>query len=316
MMITDERVENAIKLIARSADIKSHIKNDPLLYASLLKAAKRYIAGEDIASLLERGKYLTSKGYTLSLEYIGEDLLQAEECVAAKDEIVRFAGECTFDDANVSLDLSHIGLAVDPALTREHLIEILEQAQRSNMDVMISMEDSSRTDRILELYTEMSKSFRNVGITMQAHLKRTMQDMQSIMQIPGKVRVVKGVYHESDSIAYPHDEMLNERYLDIVDRLVKAEHDVSIASHDERIIDASFDRGYLDFSFVEVEMLHGMRPNLLRSVKDRGGKARVYLTYGDDWHLHVFHRLAEYPPNLYKAILDIANVQESEPETY
>ncbi|WZY00952.1 proline dehydrogenase family protein [Bacillus sp. FSL W7-1360] len=310
-----------LKKIARDPEAKKKIQTTPALYDSLLVAAKRYISGEKREEGIEKAKQLVSDGYRVSLELLGEDMTEASQCIDAKEEfcaLIREIGKHPeLHGAVVSFDLSQIGLLVDQMLTEQHLLEMARLAKENQSVLMISMENSRATDTILALYGKAASLFpENVGITIQAYLKRTPEDLLQLLQYPGKIRIVKGVYNEPAEISIPRSDRLNERFVELVTRAVDAEHKISIATHDEHILSKLEEQGYLTCDHVEVEMLYGVRPNLLKSLKEQGCNARVYVTYGMDWHLHFFHRLAEYPPNVYAALEDMFNPARVEENFY
>ncbi len=209
--------------------------------------------------------------------------------------------------STVSFDLSHIGLSVDPETAYNHLLELAKKANLYGVTLMISMEESSKTDDILDIYKKTTKQYPNVGITIQAHLYRSNNDIQELVHYPGKIRVVKGAYQETADAAMSRSKELNNCYLKLVEQLIEANHPVSIATHDEMLIQEMEKRQYLNHPNVEMEMLYGIRPDLLRDLKSKGYNCKVYLTYGKEWYLYLCHRVAEYPENLYRAVTDMIN---------
>ncbi len=303
------QVAQALKSIARNQQIKSFIQQSSELYPLLLKAAKRFVAGEKKQEGIETANELISKGYFISLEYIGENTTNLEECIKAKDEflsLIEEMGSISMKQT-VSLDLSHIGLSVNPDLAFDHLLEIAKKAKQYEITVMISMEESSKTDAILDIYKKTTEQYPNVGITLQAHLYQSSNDFQELIHYPGRIRVVKGAYQESAEIAMPRSMELNHRYLEFVEELIEANHPVSIATHDEILIQEMEHRQLLSRSNVEIEMLFGIVPDLLKDLKGRGYNCKIYLTYGQEWYLYLCHRIAEYPENLYTAVTDMIN---------
>ncbi|MDR6224405.1 proline dehydrogenase family protein [Desmospora profundinema] len=319
-MRTEEgKAANALKSIARDPRIKTYIQQSPDLYPLLYRAAKRFITGETRKDGISKAKELVSKGYSISLEYIGENTKSVKECIESKNEFLALIKEANYSDltgVTVSLDLSHIGLTEDPGLAYDHLVELTEEAQSKDFSIMISMEESEKTDAILDIYKRASKRYSNVGITIQAHLHRSTDDIQELLDYPGKIRIVKGAYQEPSEKALPRSEALNKRYMELIDRLVKAEHPVSIATHDEAIIQEARRREILDARCVEMEMLYGIRPDRVKGLKDEGVNTKVYLTYGVEWYLYVCHRLAEYPPNIYTAIADMVEPDGADKSYY
>ncbi|MGG2091793.1 proline dehydrogenase family protein [Bacillus sp. S13(2024)] len=307
-MTTPEfRVAQALKSIARNEHIKSYVQQSTELYALLLQAAKRFVTGETRHEGIATAKELLTKGYLTSLEFIGENTKDLEECCKAKNEflnLIEDMGALSMKQT-VSLDLSHIGLSINPETAYIHLMELAERAKTYEIIIMISMEESSKTADILTIYKKTTEQYPNVGITIQAHLYRSNNDIQELIHYPGKIRVVKGAYQEVSDIAMPRSTDLNQRYLQLVEQLVETNHPVSIATHDEILIKEMEQRQYLSQPNVEIEMLYGIRPDMLSNLKNKGYNSRVYLTYGKEWYLYLCHRIAEYPENLYHTVTDM-----------
>ncbi|MBO8164235.1 MAG: proline dehydrogenase family protein [Brevibacillus sp.] len=300
---------DVLKTIARNKEIKRYVQESADLYPLLLAAAKRFVSGETREEALQMADFLYGKGYALSLEYIGENTATEEECWLAKEEFAALIRDTAASglEAEICFDLSHLGLLINPDFAFQQVMELAHEANSHNLTLMISMEESEKTTGILNIYEKTAELYANVGITIQANLHRSMDDLERLLSLPGKVRLVKGAYKEAPSIALERSEELNQRYLDMLDRLVQSRHPVSIATHDEKLIAAVEERGYVSLPFVEVEMLYGVRPDLSRKLREQGVKTRVYLTYGTEWYLYLCHRLAEHPPNVYLAIADMSS---------
>ncbi|MDQ0202265.1 proline dehydrogenase family protein [Neobacillus ginsengisoli] len=303
----EKQFADSLKSIARNLEIKEYIQQSPELYPLFLSSAKRFVTGESREDGVSIGDQLVHKGYRISLEFIGENTINKEECVRAKDEFIALIKQCSNRgiSSRISFDLSHIGLSVDPELTFQNLLEMAKEAQSHGLSLMISMEESAKTDQILSIYKRVVVEYSNVGVTLQAQLYRTLNDLNELLNYSGEIRIVKGAYQEPSDICIPRSDKLDQRYLELVDLCVRAGHQVSIASHDEAIYKQIIQRGYLQNSNVEAEMLYGIRPELCKQLKDDGLPVRVYLTYGVEWYLYLCHRIAEYPPNIYVAITDM-----------
>ncbi|WP_019119693.1 proline dehydrogenase family protein [Brevibacillus massiliensis] len=319
-MFTEEQAlaVQALKSIARDERIKSYIQRSKDLYPLLRRAAKRFVAGETREQGIGAGLELHQKGYAISLEYIGENTRTAKECIQAKNEfcdLITEAGRRSIP-ATISLDLSHIGLAVEPELALAHLRELAEAAKKNGLSVMISMEESQKTSQIIEVYQRLGNEYPHVGITIQAHLHRSADDLLELRKYPGRIRIVKGAYQEPREAALPRSQELTERYLSMVDTLAEANHPVSIATHDESIIREVLQRDYAKQPHVEFEMLYGVRTELLSQLKEKRCRTKVYVIYGTEWYLYLCHRLAEYPPNIFVAIADMAQPDHVERASY
>ncbi|WP_138752131.1 proline dehydrogenase family protein [Paenibacillus sinopodophylli] len=304
----------ALKTIARRADLKSFVENTPHLKHMLQLAAARYVAGETRQDGLEAAQKLIARGYATSLEYIGENTSLVSECEAAAVELLALIHEAgrSSISSRVSFDLSHIGLLLDTELAYSHLMNLAAHAQKLGVQLFISMEESAKTDRILSIYHRAVAKYSNIGITLQAQLNRTPKDLAALCDSPGRIRIVKGAYQEPDDCMIPRSSELNLRYLELVESAIRQGHHVSIATHDESIIEELLGRPLQNNASVEFEMLYGIRPDLSSKLRAEGFPVRIYVTYGHEWYLYLCHRIAEYPPNLFQAVIDTVSNEKVE----
>ena len=320
MEFTSDQIQfaEALKSVARNLEIKNFIQQSPELYPLFQRSAKRFVTGESKEDGISVGNNLIQKGYRISLEFIGENTVNEEECVQAKDEFIKLIKECGNQglDSRISFDLSHIGLTVDPELAYLNLLEMAKESHHYGLSLMISAEESKKTEQILSVYKRIVSQYPNVGVTIQAQLHRSLDDLKELLKYPGAIRLVKGAFQEPDDIYIPRSEKLNSRYLELVDLCVDTNKQVSIASHDETIHKQVIERGYLQKSYVEAELLYGIRPDLSRQLKEEGLPVRVYLTYGVEWYLYLCHRIAEFPSNIYMAITDMIKDAGSSSQLY
>lgn len=301
----------ALKSIARNLSLKSYLQRSPDLYSVLWSAARRFVTGETRKDGIHTAEVLATRGYGISLEYIGENTTTQQQCEAAMDEFFALSRAMELASlskgATISLDLSHIGLSVSQQLAFDHLHRLAEDTKSRGISIMISMEESQKLPAILDVYRQMVTQYPHIGITLQAHLSRTDSDIETLLHLPGKIRLVKGAYQESAEQAMNRGDALDKRFLSLAQMLIEAHHPLSIATHNEHLlreIGEIVGRNGTTSPRVEVEMLFGIRPDLLRQLKDAGYPTRVYLTYGTEWYLYLCHRLAEYPPNIYRALAD------------
>ncbi|WP_235439607.1 proline dehydrogenase family protein [Paenibacillus sp. DMB20] len=196
---------------------------------------------------LSRNGSLIDKGYAISLEYIGENTTDVQACEAAALELsllIQALAERGIP-ARVSFDLSHIGLSLDGELAYKQLTALAAQAQLAGIELFISMEESAKTDAILSNYARAAAVYSNIGITLQAQLNRTAQDLNGLRPVPGRIRIVKGAYQEPELLAMPRSAALSVRYVQLVEQAIRIGHRVSIATHDESIVDEVIKRGWI-----------------------------------------------------------------------
>ncbi|MBY0085964.1 proline dehydrogenase family protein [Brevibacillus sp. M2.1A] len=303
----ERRTADILRTIARDERIKEAVRTSPLLYPLLLTAAKRYVTGETRADAIKIAQRLEKLGYRLSMEHIGENTLDSQIVHEAQREFLALTTDCSqlHTPVGISFDLSHLGLLLDKELAFAHVEELAERARHSGHYLMISMEESTKTEAIISMYERLAQRHENVGITIQAHLHRSLDDVKRVLGLPGKIRLVKGAFKEPQEIALGRSVELNERYLELADMCVRAGRECSLATHDQAIVDALDGRDYLHRPNVEVELLYGVRPDLAHVLREKGVTVRLYLTYGTEWYLYLCHRLAEHPPHVHQAIADM-----------
>lgn len=314
----EQRVSKALKSIARNEDIKEYIQNSKELFPLFMKAATRFVSGHTRAEGLARISMLAQMGYQVSIEYLGENTRSENECISAKNEFLSLINEIGAKEmkSTISFDLSHIGMSISDALATKHLKEIALQAQQYDIQLMISMEESEKTDQILNIYKKLSPMYANLGITLQVHLLRSQFDLQELLEFQGKIRLVKGAYQEKEGTYIPRSVELDKRYVDFVMACVERNHPLSIATHDEKLVAALKENGLLANPYTEVEMLDGVRPDLLKSLRDENFQTKVYVTYGTEWYLYLAHRIAEHPPNLYTFVSDMIESKNLQTSLY
>jgi proline dehydrogenase len=280
---------DALRQIARSEAIKAYIQQDRPLHDALLGAALRYIAGETLESAVPIARRINESGHAVTIDFLGESSRDADRSRAAATEFHRIIDAIRRHGirGSVSLDLS------DPARCPERCLEL-----------MISAEGAERTDDVLAMYERLTKRYPNVGITLQAYLNRTPRDIERALAHPGRIRIVKGAFGEASRTILPRGDELNARYIALVERAIAAGHSLSIATHDSVLLDHLSSRVPVGMPGVEFEMLYGIQEGRLARQRERGFPTRVYLPYGEEWFLYVSHRLAEYPPNIYRAVSD------------
>ena len=304
-----QRAAEALRRIARNTDYKEYVIRTPLLHDVLLKPVSRFIGGEKLAECMDVAATLHRQGFATSIDHMGENARDRETARSATKEFLRLVhviAEKKLESA-VSLDLSHIGLAVAPELAYEDLSVLAREAAAAGIEVMLNMEESSRTSLILETHARLCEKYSNVGVTLQAYLYRTEQDLGAALARPGRIRLVKGAYREAPEVARPLGPETDGAYREFMELLIKSGHACWIATHDSALLDhahAYIGRHKLAIGPLEFEMNFGVRRDQWVVVRDRGYRTRVYLPYGQEWFLYLCHRMAEHPPNLFIAIAD------------
>jgi proline dehydrogenase len=318
MMHSSEEMDasEALKAIARNTSLKSALLQMPTVYSVLWSAARRFVTGETRQEGIETAKVLASLGYGILLTFIGENTATEQACQGALDEFVALSQAIETASlpkrTTISFDLSHLGLSVSQSLALDHFYHLAQETKKCGICLMVDMEESDKLEAILEVYQQVAARHQHVGITLSAQLYRTPQDLEALVHLPGKIRLVKGAYQEPEERAMKRGEALDERFLSLVEVAISARHPLSIATHDQHLLQEVERRKLLAVPDVEVEMLYGARPDLLKQMKQAGYQTRLFLPYGREWYLYLCHRLAEYPPNIYRALADCVQPARTE----
>ena len=302
----------ALRHIALDESIKAYVLQHPPLYQAGLQAAMRFIGGETLDECVQTASDTNQQGHAVTIDFMGEstrDEVMAAQATQEFLNVIRAIAQWGLD-ASVSLDLSHIGLVIDPELAYQNTLVLAQAAQEARLEMMISMEGTDRTTLILDMHQRLCQRFSNVGITLQAYLYRTAEDLAAALQRPGKIRLVKGAYEAPSTLARSRGAALDAAYRQQMELLIESGHACSIATHDSDILNHAhqfIQNQAAAAHSVEFEMLRGVTLERLEAMHQRSYRTRIYLPYGKEWHLYLCNRLAEHPPNLYQAITDLAD---------
>jgi proline dehydrogenase len=259
------------------------------------RIADRYIAGEEIDDAVATVSRLNAAGKTATIDVLGEEIHNTEEAqqiVDAYREAIEAIGEHGLD-ANVSIKPTALGLKLGYDVVRRNLETVVRHAlERSNF-VRIDMEDSTTTDDTLRMYRELREiGLDNVGVVLQARLRRTLDDIAALADLRPNVRICKGIYLEPESIAYTDFEEIRASYVRSLEALVETASFVGIATHDEFLISEGKRIARERYEF---QMLLGVRESLGEELVRGGERLRIYVPFGRQWYEYSLRRLQENP---------------------
>jgi proline dehydrogenase len=163
------------------------------------------------------------------------------------------------------------------------------------------MESSEHTERTLSIFHRVFERHSNVGIVIQSYLRRSEADIRELVRVRAPVRLCKGAYQEPASVAFQQKSEVDASFIRLMRLLLDGGTRTAIASHDERMIDATLEHvsreGIPDDAF-ELQMLYGVRRDYQRQLVSNGLNMRIYLPYGSEWYSYFMRRMAERPANL------------------
>ena len=265
--------------------------------------ARRFIAGERIGDALAAARTLADRGIGCTLNHLGEAVTAAPAARASADAyalVVRDAREAGLA-CQISVKLTQLGLAVDPAACEANLCRVLDAAG-DGCFVRIDMEQSPWVDPTLDLFERVWRGGRrNVGVVLQAYLYRTADDLARVNALGARVRLCKGAYQEGPAVAWPRKADVNASFVRLVRSLLADGIDPAFATHDPAMIAATRaharDLGLGPERF-EFQMLYGVRRDLQARLVDQGHRVRVYVPFGSEWFPYFMRRLGERPANV------------------
>lgn len=269
--------------------------------------SRRFVAGTTQASVIEAVRRLNTDRFEATVSYLGEAVTSVAEVEAAGAEFVSFAGAVQRQGlrSHLSIKLTELGMAFDRELAARCLDRVLAAAAEAGTFVRIDMEDSRYTDATLALFREARTRHDNVGVVVQACLRRSADDIGALAREGAPVRLVKGAYRELESVAFEGKNEVDaafERLTDAYFVNMTAGGWLAVATHDQRMVRSALasarSRGVASDRY-EFQMLYGIRPEMQRALRDAGHHVRIYVPYGSHWYPYLMRRLAERPANLW-----------------
>ena len=265
------------------------------------RISSRYIAGTELTDASRVVARLNQRGKMATIDVLGEEITSVDEAGAIVREY-RYVFE-TIDhdglDSNVSVKPTALGLKLSYSLFRRNVEHVVSHAREIGNFVRIDMEDSSTTDDTLRAYRELREAgYDNVGVVLQAYLRRTLDDIQALADVTPNVRLCKGIYVEPEEIAFQGFEEVRESFVAALDALFGAGSYVGIATHDDWLVDegkrlvAEHGRDREQYEF---QMLLGVQERLGDALVADGHRLRIYVPYGEHWYAYSMRRLQENP---------------------
>jgi proline dehydrogenase len=268
--------------------------------------SKSYISGETMEDAMRVSKDLNSKNIKVTLDVLGEFIKNLDEAEANKIEYLNLIDVSQKNglDGNFSVKPTSFGLLIDKEICYKHIREIVAKAASYNNFIRIDMEDSPCTDMEIDLFRRLKTEFpKNVGLVIQAYLKRTYNDIEKMLDLnsvnaPLNYRLCKGIYVEPEAIAFKKYEEINAHYLEDLELIFKNKVYVGIATHDKPLIDGAYkliEKYNVPKNMYEFQMLYGVTPKLRETIVNDGHTMRVYVPFGKKWFGYSTRRLKENP---------------------
>lgn len=293
-------LRNALIFLSGSTTARRVVRSAP----GARTMARRFVAGETIADGINACRELNRLGLSVTLDYLGESVSNRAEAAHAADVYVEMIDRLAAEklDGNVSLKLTQMGQDIDEVFLRANTGRVIDRAKQHGMFVRLDMEGSDYTQKTLDFFHSMwADGYRNIGVVIQAYLRRSKGDIEKLNAQNARVRLCKGAYQEPPAVAYADKRAVDQNYVALMQMLLEHGNYPGIATHDPAMIAATRQfvraRGS-DPARFEFQMLYGVRRDLQQMLLREGYKMRVYVPFGEAWYPYLMRRMAERPANL------------------
>jgi len=268
--------------------------------------SKRYIAGVTLEDGLKASMELNQNKMVVTIDLLGEFITTLEQAEENRNKYFEIIEKFTKKRirGNFSIKPTMFGLLINREVCFSFIREIVEKAAVNNSFVKIDMEDSQCVDDTINIFRSLRTQFpTNVGLVVQAYMRRTLDDLKSLADLnstkhPINIRLCKGIYVEPEKIAFKKSEEIRENFLIDLEYMFQNKMYVGIATHDKYLVEESYkliEKYEVPKELYEFQMLFGVTPDLRQSIVNKNHLMRVYVPFGKDWFGYSTRRLKENP---------------------
>ena len=272
------------------------------------RAVRRFMPGETLESALDAAAAFAKHDIGSVLTELGEQVTTRAEAEAVRDHYGGVLDRIRRRNlpAHVSVKLTHLGLDADREACVRDVLTLAEGAEQARSFLWIDMEESRYVDATLDVYRRVKGEWANVGVCLQAYLRRTAADLEGLLPLSPAIRLVKGAYNEPGGVAYPRKRDVDAHYFGLAIRLLTeaARQRVKpvFGTHDLKLIAGIREAAAaqrVDPGAYEFHLLYGIRAAEQRALAADGARVRVLISYGSAWFAWYMRRLAERPANVW-----------------
>jgi len=278
------------------------------------RAVRRFMPGETLDAALDAAAQFGKAGIGSVLTELGEQVTSRADAAEVRDHYLSVLERIQRRKlpAHISVKLTHLGLDASREGCVQDVLKLAARAEQARSFLWIDMEESRYVDATLEVYRRAKAEWSNVGVCLQAYLRRTAADLDGLFSLAPAIRLVKGAYNEPADIAFPKKRDVDANYFQLAQRLLgeAARHRGKpvFGTHDVRLIGRIREAAVkqrVDPSSYEFHMLYGIRAAEQRALASRGHGVRVLISYGGAWFAWYMRRLAERPANIWFVLRNV-----------
>ena len=277
----------------------SHNYDIGLMERLLFRVAKRWVAGYNAEGAIEAALDTNSHGMSAILNFLGEDITDAKLVDMTVNEYLLLMDlmRARRVQGSVSVKPTQVGLAIDYYTCFQNFSRLAAKGRELGQFMWLDMESFKSTEDTIAIYLDLYKRYDMIGVAIQSYLRRSASDLLHIIECGGKVRLVKGAYHESEEYVFVTDEEINANFSKLMKMLFESNNYFAIATHNSDLIEESIRMGKQNPKF-EFQMLKGIRDELKLELVTKGFAVSEYIPYGSQWLPYSVRRIMERKRNL------------------
>jgi proline dehydrogenase len=285
-------------MLARSAPSYSHNYDASLMQRLLFRVAKRWVAGYNTDEAIEAAVDTNSHGMSAILNFLGEDIMDAKLVDMTVNEYLLLMDLMNARKVHgcVSVKPTQLGLTIDYKMCLQNFSRLAAKARELRQFIWLDMESVKSTEDIIAIYLDLYKQYDMIGVAVQSYLRRSASDLLHIIECGGKVRLVKGAYHEAEEHVFVTEDEVNANYSKLMKMLFESNNYFAIATHDSDLIEEAISMG--KNTKFEFQMLKGIRDELKLELVTKGFVVSEYIPYGSQWLPYSVRRIMERKRNL------------------
>jgi proline dehydrogenase len=285
-------------MLARPALSYSHAYNANLMERLLFRVAKRWVAGYNAEEAIDVALETNSQGMSAILNFLGEDTTDSKLVDMTVNEYLLLMDLMYARKVQgcVSVKPTQLGLTIDHNMCLQNFSRLAARARDLGQFIWLDMESVKSTEDTIAIYLDLYKQYDMVGIAIQSYLRRSASDLLHIIECGGKVRLVKGAYHESEEHIFVTNEEVNASYSKLMKMLFDSKNYFAIATHNSALIEEAINMG--KNTKFEFQMLKGIRDDLKYELLTKGFAVAEYIPYGSQWLPYSVRRIMERKRNL------------------
>jgi proline dehydrogenase len=286
-------------MLARPASSYPHNHNASLMERLLFRVAKRWVAGYNAHEAIEAAVDTNMHGMSAILNFLGEDIIDAKLVDMTVNEYLLLMGLMNARKVYgcVSVKPTQLGLTIDYNMCLQNFSRLAAKARELGQFIWLDMESVKSTEDTIAIYLDLCKQYDMIGVAIQSYLRRSASDLLHIIECGGKVRLVKGAYHEAEEHVFVTEKEIDANYSKLMKMLFESNNYFAIATHNSNLIEEAISISKNNTKF-EFQMLKGIRDELKLELVTKGFVVSEYIPYGSQWLPYSVRRIMERKRNL------------------